>query len=86
MLPIGAYDPPWFMQAQHMGPEEAVRAIETLGAHTLSAMHWGTFKLTDEPQGEPPERLRAFWAERRHAQNRLWIPDVGETRPLSRRA
>jgi L-ascorbate metabolism protein UlaG (beta-lactamase superfamily) len=82
MLPIGAYDPPWFMQAQHMGPEEAVRAFEILGARVLSAMHWGTFKLTDEPVAEPPQRLRAFWSERGHAADRLWIPDVGETRAL----
>jgi L-ascorbate metabolism protein UlaG (beta-lactamase superfamily) len=84
MLPIGAYDPPWFMQAQHMGPEEAGRAWETLGARVLCAMHWGTWKLTDEPTGEPPERLRTYWTERGHDAERLWILDVGETRPLSR--
>lgn len=84
MLPIGAYDPVWFMQAQHMGPEEAGRALELLGAEHLVAMHWGTFKLTDEPLGEPPERLRAFWAERGHDLARLWVMDVGETRALRR--
>jgi L-ascorbate metabolism protein UlaG (beta-lactamase superfamily) len=82
MLPIGAYDPPWFMKAQHMGPEEAVQAFEDLGARTFVAMHWGTFKLTDEPLGEPPARLRACWASRELAADRLWIPDVGETRAL----
>jgi N-acyl-phosphatidylethanolamine-hydrolysing phospholipase D len=41
MLPIGAYDPVWFMQAQHMRPEEAGRAFELLGAKHLVAMHWG---------------------------------------------
>ena len=80
MLPIGAYDPTWFMQAQHMGPEEAVRAWELLGAKDFVAMHWGTFKLTDEPLGEPPERLRAFWNERGHDPARLFVADVGETR------
>jgi L-ascorbate metabolism protein UlaG (beta-lactamase superfamily) len=85
MLPIGAYDPPWFMQPQHMGPEEAVSAFEMLGARTFVAMHWGTFKLTDEPIGEPPERLRAHWAERGLERDRLFIPDVGETRLLTRR-
>lgn len=85
MLPIGAYDPPWFMQPQHMGPEEAVRAWEILGAANLLAMHWGTFKLTDEPMGEPPERARAEWVKRGHDAERLWILDVGETRELSRR-
>ncbi len=85
MLPIGAYDPPWFMQPQHMGPEEAGRAFELLGAKTLVAMHWGTFKLTDEPLEEPPQRLRAWWKERGLAEERLWVLDLGETRPLLRR-
>ncbi|HEY8086897.1 MAG TPA: MBL fold metallo-hydrolase [Polyangiaceae bacterium] len=82
MLPIGAYDPTWFMQSQHMGPEEAGRAWELLRARVLVAMHWGTFKLTDEPAGEPPERMRAWWGERGHARERLWVLDVGETRAL----
>lgn len=84
MLPIGAYDPAWFMQPQHMNPEEAGRAWELLGARTLVAMHWGTFKLTDEPPGEPPERVRAWWSERGHPSERLWVMDVGETRALGR--
>lgn len=79
MLPIGAYEPAWFMQPQHMNPEEAVRAFELLGARALVAMHWGTFKLTDEPMGEPPERVRAKWAERPREGKRLFVPDVGET-------
>jgi L-ascorbate metabolism protein UlaG (beta-lactamase superfamily) len=82
MLPIGAYDPTWFMQEQHMGPEEAGRAFELLGAKNLCAMHWGTFDLTDEPPAEPPERMRAWWKGRGHDPSRLWIFDVGETRAL----
>lgn len=82
MLPIGAYDPTWFMSAQHMGPEEAGRAWELLGARTLVAMHWGTFKLTDEPIGEPPERVRKWFADQHHPDERLWVLDVGETRGL----
>jgi L-ascorbate metabolism protein UlaG (beta-lactamase superfamily) len=64
MLPIGAYDPAWFMSKQHMNPEEATRAFTDLGARTFVAMHWGTFKLTDEPLGEPPARLTAEWQRR----------------------
>jgi len=84
MLPIGAYDPTWFMSRQHMGPEEAGRAWELLGAKNFVAMHWGTFKLTDEPLGEPPERLRAWWSEQKHDPSRMWIVDLGETRSLTR--
>jgi L-ascorbate metabolism protein UlaG (beta-lactamase superfamily) len=82
MLPIGAYDPPWFMAPQHMGPEEAGRAWELLGARVLVAMHWGTFKLTDEPPGEPPQRMRDWFARQGYATGRLWVLDVGETRSL----
>lgn len=83
MLPIGAYDPPWFMQPQHMGPEEAGRAFLELGAKNLVCMHWGTFKLTDEPLGEPVERIRAWWdAEGPSDAGRLWRLDVGESRRL----
>jgi L-ascorbate metabolism protein UlaG (beta-lactamase superfamily) len=84
LLPIGAYEPQWFMRPQHMGPEEAGRAWELLGAKTLVAMHWGTFKLTDEPLGAPPDRLRDWWVQRGHGAERLWVLDLGETRPLQR--
>ena len=64
LLPIGAYDPAWFMSRQHMNPEEASRAFTDLGARTFVAMHWGTFQLTDEPLDEPPARLAAEWQRR----------------------
>ncbi len=64
LLPIGAYDPEWFMRPQHMNPEDATQAFVDLGARALVAMHWGTFKLTDEPLDEPPARLRAEWKRR----------------------
>lgn len=83
MLPIGAYDPTWFMSGQHMGPEEAGRAWELLQARVLVAMHWGTFKLTDEPIGEPPERVKAWFEAKRYDAERLWVLDVGETRGLT---
>ena len=82
MLPIGAYEPSWFMQPQHMNPDEAVRAFELLGAKTFVAMHWGTFKLTDEPIGEPPERARAKFVERGLDDARLWVMALGESREL----
>ena len=84
MLPIGAYEPRWFMEPQHMNPADAVEAFERLGAKQLVAMHWGTLKLTDEPLGEPPERLRALWAEKKLDPKRMWILDVGETRALTK--
>jgi hypothetical protein len=50
-------------------------------------MHWGTFKLTDEPLGEPPKRLETWWDSEgpgRAERDRLWLMKVGETRPLKR--
>lgn len=83
LVPIGGYQPRWFFEPQHIDPEEAVRAFEALGARTFVAMHWGTFRLTDEPLGEPPARLRAEWARRGLDPSRLWVLDVGETRSLA---
>lgn len=84
MLPIGGYAPRWFMEPQHCDPDDALAGFTALGAHHFLAMHWGTFRLTDEPVGEPPARLRAAWAARGLPAERLWVMDVGEARPLER--
>jgi len=59
ILPIGAYEPSWFMRDMHMDPEEAVRAFIDTGAERALAHHFGTFPLTDEAIDEPPARLAA---------------------------
>ncbi|MFO0548677.1 MAG: MBL fold metallo-hydrolase [Polyangiaceae bacterium] len=82
MLPIGAYEPRWFMRPQHMNPEDAVQAFLDLGATKFVAMHWGTFRLTDEPIGEPPVFTRAEFERVRLELERLAIPAVGETLAL----
>ena len=84
MLPIGAYAPRWFMQPQHMDPAEAVRAFSALRARRFVAMHWGTFKLTDEDLREPPVLLRETWQRERLPAERLNIPAIGETLLLER--
>jgi L-ascorbate metabolism protein UlaG (beta-lactamase superfamily) len=59
MLPIGAYEPRWFMSGAHMNPAEAVAAHSTLGSRRSVAMHWGTFQLTDEAYDAPGNALAA---------------------------
>ena len=49
LLPIGAYEPRWFMSEMHMNPEEAVRAFQVCGAEFALGHHYGTFQLTNEP-------------------------------------
>lgn len=80
LLPIGAYDPRWFMQPMHVDPEEAVQAHVDLGSRQSSAMHHGTFQLTDEPIDQPVERLGAELARRGLSAASFEVIGCGETR------
>ena len=59
LLPIGAYEPRWFMRDAHMNPAEAVRAHREVGSRRSLGIHWGTFQLTDEGYEEPVLALDA---------------------------
>jgi L-ascorbate metabolism protein UlaG (beta-lactamase superfamily) len=79
LLPIGAYDPRWFMAAQHTDPEEAIQIMVDLGAGAALGMHWGTFKLTDEPREEPAQRLAAGLRARGMTADQFVAMRPGET-------
>jgi len=57
-IPIGAYEPRWFMEVVHVDPEEAVRIHQEVGSRFSVGMHWGTFLLADEDMDDPPRRLQ----------------------------
>jgi L-ascorbate metabolism protein UlaG (beta-lactamase superfamily) len=78
LLPIGAYDPRWFMAAQHVDPEEAIQIMQDLKAQHAVAMHWGTFKLTDEPREDPVVRLSTSLASHGIAPSRFLALKPGE--------
>jgi len=82
MLPVGAYEPNWFMKPVHMSPPEAVRACADLGARRMATMHWGTFLLSAEPLLAPVLRAEQAWAEAGLAREDLWDLAIGETRVL----
>jgi L-ascorbate metabolism protein UlaG (beta-lactamase superfamily) len=82
-LPIGSYEPRWFMKDMHIDPDEAVRIHQDLGARYSVAMHWGTFQLTDEPLDEPPKRLAEALGKAGIAPERFFVMQFGETRNLA---
>jgi L-ascorbate metabolism protein UlaG (beta-lactamase superfamily) len=63
VMNLGAYEPRWFMAASHMNPEETVRAFRELGARRLLVVHWGTFRLGDEPVHYPILDIQRAMAE-----------------------
>ncbi len=60
LLPIGAYEPRWFMSPIHMSPEEALKAHEILGSKASIGIHQGTFQLADDGLDEATDRLAAI--------------------------
>ncbi|MFJ7077021.1 MBL fold metallo-hydrolase [Streptomyces sp. NPDC098781] len=82
LLPIGAYDPRWWLSDVHCDPEEAVRAAQDLGARRMAPMHWATFVLSAEPVLEPLTRVRVAWEKAGLDREDLWDLPVGASRVL----
>jgi L-ascorbate metabolism protein UlaG (beta-lactamase superfamily) len=79
ILPIGAYEPRWFMRGQHVDPEESVAIFLDCGAAYAMAHHWGTCQLTDEDRLEPPKRLAIACERAGLAADRFVVRRPGET-------
>jgi L-ascorbate metabolism protein UlaG (beta-lactamase superfamily) len=79
LLPIGAYEPRWFMGVVHMNPADAVMAFQELGAKRAIGMHFGTFQLTAEAIDAPVHDLAAARAAAGLADEAFMALDVGES-------
>ncbi len=79
ILPIGAYEPRWFMRAQHQNPAEAVEGFLMSGAAHAIGHHWGTFQLTDEPREAPLAALETALAAKTIAPERFRPLAPGQT-------
>jgi L-ascorbate metabolism protein UlaG (beta-lactamase superfamily) len=78
-LPIGAYEPRWFMRSHHMNPDEAVQVHLDVRSKKSVAIHWGTFILTDEPLDEPPKKLNAAMKKLQIPQDDFVVLQHGES-------
>jgi N-acyl-phosphatidylethanolamine-hydrolysing phospholipase D len=85
LVPVGAYEPRWFMKDQHVNPEESVRIHRDLGTRRSLGVHWGTFELTDESLDEPPRALARALSAQGLSDNDFFVLAVGQTRQLPRR-
>jgi L-ascorbate metabolism protein UlaG (beta-lactamase superfamily) len=79
LLPIGAYEPRWFMQSVHMNPAEAVQAHLDLEAAQSIGMHFGTFQLTTEGIDEPLRALEEARLARNISQSRFKALRFGQS-------
>ncbi|PWU04279.1 MAG: hydrolase [Verrucomicrobia bacterium] len=77
LLPIGCYQPRWFMKMMHTNPEEAVQAHMDLHSKLSIPMHYGTFPLSDEPLHQPLNDLEI--AIKKHRISNVKVLEIGET-------
>jgi L-ascorbate metabolism protein UlaG (beta-lactamase superfamily) len=82
LLPIGAFEPRWFMRPVHLSPEEAVEAHLVLGSKQSLAIHFGTFQLADEDIQGPIEELQLSLKAHHLPLESFWILSPGESRKI----
>ncbi|MEK4239610.1 MBL fold metallo-hydrolase [Paenibacillus sp. FSL H7-0714] len=79
LMPIGAYEPEWFMTSQHVNPEEAIQAFLDVGAETMIPMHYGTFRLADDTAREALDRMDNARVKHAISEERIRTLGYGET-------
>ena len=78
-MPIGAYEPEWFMADSHISPEDSVKAFIELKAKQFVPMHYGAYRLADDTGPEALERLLQEWQKQQLPQEQLKVLQIGET-------
>lgn len=78
-MPIGAYEPEWFMADSHISPEDSVKAFIELRAKEFVPMHYGAYRLADDTGPEALERLLGEWESRQLPKEQLKVLLIGET-------
>ncbi|CAH0344157.1 MBL fold metallo-hydrolase [Bacillus sp. CECT 9360] len=79
LMPIGAYEPEWFMEVSHINPEDAVKAFLELKGEFFIPMHYGAYRLADDTGPEALDRLLAEWKRLEMPDEQLKILKIGET-------
>ncbi|MFD0824859.1 MBL fold metallo-hydrolase [Neobacillus sp. M.A.Huq-85] len=79
LMPIGAYEPEWFMAVSHISPEDSVQAFMELNAKRFIPMHYGAYRLADDTGPEALERLLKEWEKRELPKELLRVLLIGET-------
>lgn len=85
LIPIGAYEPRWFMSQQHVNPMESVRIHQDVKAKRSIGVHWGTFQLTDEPLYQPPRDLAMARQALGVKEADFGVLAIGESRQFAKR-
>ena len=86
LIPVGAYEPRWFMTQQHVNPMESVRIHQDVGAKRSIGVHWGTFQLTDEPLDQPPRDLAIARQALGLKDTDFGVLAIGESKQFAKRA
>ncbi|WP_422658345.1 MBL fold metallo-hydrolase [Paenibacillus sp. EC2-1] len=79
LMPIGAYEPEWFMTSQHVNPEEALQAFLDVKAEIMIPMHYGTFRLADDTAQEALERMEIERERLGIGEDQIRVLSYGET-------